>query len=139
MSCRCGATSCFVCRQEITASEGYTHFCQHFRAVCLLSLPFFLAFELKLIFGVDSHGRLVRFLLLSSSTTRLTADPLLRLEQSANVPSAPSVTCGRTSMMIKQPRRLLKPVSSSAVDLILRLLAHTTPSYSSGSLGRGAT
>ncbi|ORY88090.1 hypothetical protein BCR35DRAFT_302003 [Leucosporidium creatinivorum] len=33
MSCRCGAASCFVCRQEISDTEGYAHFCQHFRAV----------------------------------------------------------------------------------------------------------
>lgn len=23
---------CYICRQEITSREGYSHFCQHFRA-----------------------------------------------------------------------------------------------------------
>lgn len=29
--CNCGYTMCYICRQEITAKEGYGHFCQHFR------------------------------------------------------------------------------------------------------------
>jgi hypothetical protein len=29
--CNCGYTMCYICRQEITAQEGYGHFCQHFR------------------------------------------------------------------------------------------------------------
>ncbi|KAK3690629.1 hypothetical protein LTR37_019073 [Vermiconidia calcicola] len=29
--CNCGYTMCYICRQEITSREGYTHFCQHFR------------------------------------------------------------------------------------------------------------
>jgi hypothetical protein len=31
MVCNCGYAMCYICRQEITASEGYAHFCQHFR------------------------------------------------------------------------------------------------------------
>lgn len=30
--CNCGYTMCYICRQEITSKEGYSHFCQHFRA-----------------------------------------------------------------------------------------------------------
>ncbi|KAF2485147.1 hypothetical protein BDY17DRAFT_293020 [Neohortaea acidophila] len=29
--CNCGYTMCYICRQEITSKEGYSHFCQHFR------------------------------------------------------------------------------------------------------------
>lgn len=29
--CNCGYTMCYICRQEITSREGYSHFCQHFR------------------------------------------------------------------------------------------------------------
>ena len=29
--CVCGYTMCYLCRQKITAEEGYDHFCQHFR------------------------------------------------------------------------------------------------------------
>lgn len=29
--CNCGYTMCYICRQEISAREGYGHFCQHFR------------------------------------------------------------------------------------------------------------
>ena len=29
--CHCGYTMCYICRQEITSKEGYSHFCQHFR------------------------------------------------------------------------------------------------------------
>nr|OQO26113.1 hypothetical protein B0A51_04507 [Rachicladosporium sp. CCFEE 5018] len=29
--CNCGYTMCYTCRCEITAKEGYQHFCQHFR------------------------------------------------------------------------------------------------------------
>jgi hypothetical protein len=29
--CNCGYTMCYICREEITSKEGYTHFCQHFR------------------------------------------------------------------------------------------------------------
>ncbi|KXL49410.1 hypothetical protein M433DRAFT_158770 [Acidomyces richmondensis BFW] len=29
--CNCGYTMCYICRQEISAREGYAHFCQHFR------------------------------------------------------------------------------------------------------------
>ena len=29
--CNCGYTMCYICRNEITAKEGYGHFCQHFR------------------------------------------------------------------------------------------------------------
>ena len=29
--CNCGYTMCYICRSEITAKEGYGHFCQHFR------------------------------------------------------------------------------------------------------------
>jgi hypothetical protein len=31
MVCNCGYAMCYICRQEITAREGYAHFCQHFR------------------------------------------------------------------------------------------------------------
>ncbi|KAK5138182.1 hypothetical protein LTR08_004877 [Meristemomyces frigidus] len=30
--CNCGYTMCYICRNEITSKEGYSHFCQHFRA-----------------------------------------------------------------------------------------------------------
>ena len=33
MRCTCGYTMCYVCRQHITAKDGYNHFCTHFRAV----------------------------------------------------------------------------------------------------------
>lgn len=29
--CNCGYVMCYVCRQEISSREGYSHFCQHFR------------------------------------------------------------------------------------------------------------
>nr|POE54456.1 isoform 2 of e3 ubiquitin-protein ligase [Quercus suber] len=29
--CNCGYTMCYICRQEITSTVGYAHFCQHFR------------------------------------------------------------------------------------------------------------
>ncbi|KAK5111296.1 hypothetical protein LTR85_012191 [Meristemomyces frigidus] len=29
--CNCGYTMCYICRNEITSKEGYSHFCQHFR------------------------------------------------------------------------------------------------------------
>ncbi|KAL9095312.1 MAG: hypothetical protein Q9165_002569 [Trypethelium subeluteriae] len=33
MRCVCGYTMCYVCRQHITAKDGYNHFCTHFQAV----------------------------------------------------------------------------------------------------------
>ncbi|KAF2725899.1 hypothetical protein K431DRAFT_280629 [Polychaeton citri CBS 116435] len=29
--CNCGYTMCYICRKEVSTSEGYGHFCQHFR------------------------------------------------------------------------------------------------------------
>ncbi|GAA5968886.1 hypothetical protein JCM11641_000767 [Rhodosporidiobolus odoratus] len=32
VTCRCSALYCWACRSPISSSEGYRHFCQHFRA-----------------------------------------------------------------------------------------------------------
>ncbi|KAI9710365.1 MAG: hypothetical protein M1820_002860 [Bogoriella megaspora] len=33
LRCVCGYTMCYVCRKHIRPTEGYNHYCQHFRAV----------------------------------------------------------------------------------------------------------